>query len=182
MPPDLANPDESPLPRQGTFPADSFALYAPGLRRYSLRLLADAALAEDVVQQTFEIAVVSYPSLRHPDRIKAWLFAIARNECLQLLAQPRSSPLTEDYPADAALRPDESTAATDLHDNITRALDALPSIYRQAVTLRDMEGFSYAEIASMTGVSLSAVKFRIYKGRDLLMNALSLVLKEWRML
>jgi RNA polymerase sigma factor (sigma-70 family) len=162
-------------------PGDSFKLYAPGLRAYCLRLLADPSLADDAVQQTFEIAVESYSSLRDPGRLKGWMFRIARNECLRLLAQPRALPLTEDHPADLSQSPAEMTTVSDFHQSIDRALDSLPPIYRQAVVLRDMEGFSYLEIATLTGVSLASVKFRIYKGRDLLMNALGSVLKEWRM-
>jgi DNA-directed RNA polymerase specialized sigma24 family protein len=43
-----------------------------------------------------------------------------------------------------------------------------------------MEGLSYADIAEATGVSLASVKFRIFKGRELLMGKLGAVLKEWR--
>ncbi|HSQ76855.1 MAG TPA: RNA polymerase sigma factor [Bacteroidota bacterium] len=163
-----------------SLPGDSFNRFAPALRVYCVRLLADTALADDAVQQTFEIAIKSYPSVRDASRIKAWLFSVARNECLRLLAQPRALPMSEEYPDDSSQSPVELTAAADIRSRVQRALDSLPPIYRQAVALRDMEGLAYAEIASLTGVSLASVKFRIFKGRELLMSVLGPVLKEWR--
>jgi RNA polymerase sigma-70 factor, ECF subfamily len=161
-------------------PDDLFATLAPELRGYCRRFFADPSLADDAVQQTFEIALRSLPSLRDPERARAWMYSIARHECLRLLKQHASTPLSDDEPDSSLPSPEAQAITSDIITTIEHALEALPPIYRQAVVLRDMEGLSYADITEATGASLASVKFRIFKGRELLMGKLGAVLKEWR--
>ncbi len=161
-------------------PDDLFAALGPELRMYCRRFFADRSLADDAVQQTFEIALHSLPSLRDPDRAKAWMYSVARHECLRLLKQHASTSLDEDHPDDSIPSPEAQSISTDIITTIERALETLPPIYRQAVVLRDMEGLSYATISEATGISLASVKFRVFKGRELLMGKLGSELKEWR--
>jgi RNA polymerase sigma-70 factor (ECF subfamily) len=160
---------------------DLFRIHAPALRSFCYRLLSDSALADDAVQQTFEIVLGSYGDLRDPARSRAWIFQIARNECFRLLKRPRHLQLEEGQTAGRVSTPFHAAVDSDVRSIVREAIDGLPHIYREAVVLRDMEGFSYAEIAVITGVAISAVKFRIYRGRELLMEMLQPVLKEWRM-
>jgi RNA polymerase sigma factor (sigma-70 family) len=158
-----------------------FKSHAPEVRSFCRRLLSDANLADDAVQQTFEIALKSYGALRDSERSRAWIFQIARNECFRILDHPRSMELDEEQMADLVSTPLHGAIDADVRSIVRGALDCLPHIYREAVLLRDMEGFTYAEIAGITGMAVSAVKFRIFKGRELLMEKLQPVLKEWRM-
>ena len=152
----------------------------PPLRAYCSRYLPDHSLAEDAVQQTFEIALRSVQDLRDPHHIRAWLYTIARNESLRLLRSHAPAPSADDQTDHLTPSPEAQSITNDILGTIGAGLDALPTLYRQAVVLRDVEGFSYAEIAKATDASLAAVKFRIFKGRELLMERLAPVLKEWR--
>ena len=152
----------------------------PLLRAFCRRYVLNSAVADDVVQQTFEIALRSSADLREPSKVRAWMFTIARRESLRVLRAHDSAPLPEDLSDDRTPSPESHTISSDIMGSITAGLDALPLLYRQAVVLRDIEGFSYAEIAATTGASLATVKFRIYKGREMLMEKLAPVIKEWR--
>jgi len=69
--------------------------------------------------------------------------------------------------------PVHEKALTSGHEEITRALEGLPEIFRSAVVLRDIEEFTYAEIAAILGVPVGTVMSRIHRGRALLRAALS---------
>jgi RNA polymerase sigma factor (sigma-70 family) len=161
-------------------PGALFRANAPGIRSFCRRLLSDQMLADDAVQQTFEIVLGSFGSLRNPDHSRAWIFQIARNECYRLLKQPRHMELVDEECAHLVPTPLHATIDANIRMIVRDAIDTLSPIYREAVLLRDMEGFSYAEIAEITQVAPSAVKFRIFKGRELLMERLKPVLLEWR--
>jgi RNA polymerase sigma factor (sigma-70 family) len=158
-----------------------FTSHAPALKSFCRGLLVDSTLADDAVQQTFEIALKSYQNLRHADRSRAWIFQIARHECYRLLTRSPVVEYREEEHPDAAATPLHDVIIADLRSFVRDAVQELPHKYREAVLLRDMEDFTYAEIAAITGVAVSAVKFRIYKGREMLMEKLQPVMKEWRM-
>jgi RNA polymerase sigma-70 factor (ECF subfamily) len=158
----------------------AFRSHAPALKNFCRRLLSDPALADDAVQQTFEIALRSLGDVRQAEKTRAWIFTIARNECYRLLRTSRTAALDEEAADDSIATPLDLTISSDVRSIVREAIDLLPPIYREAVVLRDMEGFTYAEIAQITGVAVTAVKFRIFKGRELLMERLEPVLKDWR--
>jgi RNA polymerase sigma-70 factor (ECF subfamily) len=152
----------------------------PLLRAYCCRYLSGRSLADDAVQQTFEIALRSAHEVRDPERIRSWLYTIARRESLRLLRAHAASSQVEDQPDPRTPSPEAQSISSDIIGAIGAGLETLPALYRQAVVLRDVEGLTYAEIADATGATLAAVKFRIYKGREMLMERLAPVLKEWR--
>ena len=160
--------------------ARMYEAHAPAIRSFCKRFLSDPDLAEDAVQQTFELALRFIDDLQKSDRSRAWVFSIARNECLRILGTPHPVELDERHADSLTPSPLDLSITADVTSQLHRAIASLPPIYREAVLLRDMEGFSYAEIASITGTPGTTVKFRIYKGRELLMGILEPVLKEWR--
>ena len=166
--------------RGGEITAALITEMTPPLRAYCSRYLPDHSLADDAVQQTFEIALRSVQDLRDPHHVRAWLYTIARNESLRLLRAHAVSPQLEEQPDPLTPSPEAQSISSDIIGAIGAGLDTLPTLYRQAVVLRDVEGFTYAEIAEATGATLAAVKFRIYKGREIMMERLAPVLKEWR--
>lgn len=166
--------------RGGEISAALIIEMTPVLRAYCSRYLPDHSLAEDAVQQTFEIALRSADGLRDPERIRAWLYTIARHESLRLLRAHAPSPPVVDRADPGTPSPEAQSITNDIIEAIDAGLDGLPTLYRQAVVLRDVEGLTYAEIAQATGATLAAVKFRIYKGREMLMDRLAPMLKEWR--
>ena len=95
-----------------------------------------------------------------------WLFAIAHNTAIDLLRR-RPGECLEDYPAHT---PDalDTLLAGERAERLAAAIDALPALYREAVTLRFEEGMKLEEIAAVTRVPLSTVKSRVHRALETL--------------
>jgi RNA polymerase sigma-70 factor (ECF subfamily) len=148
--------------------------YRQRLHRYCARLLDDRTRAEDIVQITLTRAFLSIATLEKPESFYSWLFTIARNEVYGLL-RSRSDPdsdsmRTDVYDTDT---PFEILDRGNTSEMVNTCLDRLSVAYREIIVLRHFEGLAYAEIASLTGESISAVESRLYKAR----RALALHLK-----
>ena len=115
---------------------------------------------------------------------KPWLLAIGRNTSLDWMR--RSGKLAGGGPAEAGLEelrepsPDPEKSALLLVDReeVRRALDRVPTEFREALVLREIEGCSYREIAEVTGVPLGTVMSRLSRGRDCLRRILTSPVKE----
>jgi RNA polymerase sigma factor (sigma-70 family) len=134
--------------------------------------------AEDVVQEAFLRAFSAFETFRG-EQGKAWLLAIVRNTALTLLKRKYNSTDTvcieetlED-PIEPSPDPEASMLISCDREHVRQALKQLPSDFREAVILREMEGLSYKEIASTTGVPLGTVMSRLSRGRDWLTRILS---------
>jgi RNA polymerase sigma-70 factor, ECF subfamily len=132
------------------------------LYRFCLHMLGDPASAQDALQETFLQVLRARHQLRHPEKITAWLYAIARNHCRRCLRQRhRRETLTESQPVgvEATTGPPE--------DGITlrTLIGRLPPPYREVLILREYEQLSYREIAAIVGIRASAVKSRLFKAR-----------------
>lgn len=148
---------------------------AYNLARYLTR---DPVVSEDVVQDAMLRAFRAFGQFRG-DSPRAWLFAIVRNCCRS--AQPGTSgrvtlvadPETEfgDH-ADPALTPEQEALRQDEIAGVRLAIEAIPEPFREAVVLRDLEEFSYAEIAQVTGVPIGTVMSRLARGRAMLAKEL----------
>ena len=154
------------------------------LYRTAMRLTRESADAEDLVQETYLKAFRAADSFKPGTNLRAWLFTIlhntARNRLRDLAREAVSadSELVErvaDAPAPGA--PAETPETLLLRDilapELQAAIDALPDAFRQAVWLRDVEEFSYAEIAEMLSIPVGTVMSRISRGRHLLFEQLS---------
>src|ERR671931_512867 len=130
---------------------------------YALAVLRNPADAEDVTQTTFLNALRAYDRGERPKSAQNWLIAIAHNVCRQRFRQslrrPREVALEEDV-ADR-LADDDAPSAED----IRRALGALGFNQRSALVMRELEGRSYADIAQILGVSVSAVETLLFRAR-----------------
>lgn len=144
--------------------------------------------AEDVVQEAYLKAFKAFDDLRGED-IRPWLMTIVRNVAFAS-AKGKHRGLTlvplEQGPADAADGPirshdvaaDEPTAEdamvrADEHAMVHEALAELPDTMREVVTLREIEGLGYREIAEITGTALGTVMSRLARGRKTLQSRLS---------
>ncbi len=146
--------------------------------RFASRLLGNREAAEDVTQEVF---LAAFANLSGYDSSRAafstWLFAIARNRCINLLQQRRPAPLNE-------LDPIEDVTSTDpivsqeLSQQLDRALAALPVEQRSAFLLAEVEELPYAEIARIEQASLGAVKSRIHRAKQRLQSLLEPVMRE----
>ena len=153
------------------------------------RILGAGADAEDVVQDAFVSAWRSLPGFEGTS-FKAWLFRIARNRAIDVIrAQKRRAELPLDPPDEAgdpgwAEPPAGGPELTDIaagHEAraaVEAALALVPVEQRDALLLRDVEGFSYEEIASITVSEIGTVKSRIHRARVTVRN--ELVAKGWK--
>ncbi|HEX5451927.1 MAG TPA: sigma-70 family RNA polymerase sigma factor, partial [Candidatus Limnocylindrales bacterium] len=151
-----------------------------------VRMLADREAAADVVQEAFLNAYRSVGRYRGGS-VRGWLARIALNAATDVLRARKRRPSEpypewrdEDWQPPAGEDADPERLATRRARGrvLTAALSRIGEDQRRAIVLFDVEGFDYAEIATMTGVSLGTVKSRIHRGRlalrDLLADQLEL--------
>jgi RNA polymerase sigma-70 factor (ECF subfamily) len=168
----------------GTFEADALAL-VDGLYRTALRLTRSPADAEDLVQDTYLKAFRAAASFEPGTNMRAWLFTILHNTARNR-ARDRArdavmidSEIVEraaDLPvagrASGVETPETLLLRDTLPAELQAAIDELPEAFRQVVWLRDVEEFSYAEIAAMLNIPAGTVMSRISRGRRLLFERL----------
>jgi RNA polymerase sigma-70 factor (ECF subfamily) len=152
---------------------DLVTLYQDQLFALVVRMVPDRDQASDVTQEAFFSAFRNLAGFRG-GIVKSWLNRIAVNAAMDTQRARKRRPV-QPYPEleDESWQPPAGTEAdperTALGSERTRALsDALARItddQRSAIVLYDVEGYDYAEIADMTGVSLGTVKSRIHRGR-----------------
>ncbi len=153
-------------------------------------MLNDAADAADVTQEVFLKAFRGIRSFRGSSSLKTWLYRIAVREALnhrrwswRHLRQQFSIDAESAGEGGEAQRaamqledggptPFESMASQEMQDVVHRALAQVPSVFRSAVILRDLEGLAYEEVAEVLEVSVGTVKSRILRGRAALREIL----------
>ena len=156
--------------------------------RFALRLTAgNRAEADDIVQETFLRAYRHWHTFERGTSARAWLFTITRNVFLRARERRARRPETlqseldhdiaafagEDALGDVTqLDPEQGFFASFIDEEVTRAVEQLPTEFREVVVLSDVEGLGYGEIAEIVGVPLGTVKSRLYRGRRLLQRAL----------
>ena len=154
--------------------------------RLCASLLGDPTLAEDAAQETFLKAYGGSRSFRGQSSVGTWLYRIASNHCLDLLRKRRRE-RTQSWEAlieesgeelHRLLAPssDPKTAAADT-ELVERALAHLTPEYRLILTLREIEGLSYQELTVALACSLDAVKARLRRARQDLLEHLRHFLK-----
>lgn len=153
---------------------------ADALYRAARRLTRNPAEAEDLVQDTYLKAFRSAASFERGTNLRAWLFTILMNTYRNSRRDAARDPVDVDSEAvdtaqalpGADATPEELLLRTTLDVDLQAALDALPETFRSAVWLRDVEEFSYAEIARMLEIPTGTVMSRISRGRRLLYRQL----------
>jgi RNA polymerase sigma-70 factor (ECF subfamily) len=125
----------------------------------------DSSLADDLVQQTCFQALRKQKHLRDIDAADAWLFRILAN-CLCDYRRARREVLFEETPVSIDARTPEREAHDDqVALRVRQAVNALPLAHRQVVTLVDLEGFTYSEVAGILGIPVGTVMSRLSRGR-----------------
>lgn len=134
------------------------------LRAFIRRRVSDDATADDLMQET--LLKVYRSRARWPDgeRLEAWLYRIARNTIIDHYRRRRP---TEELPAALAAEPREEVDELRVAVTATmrKFLAGMPEVYREPVRLAELEGLPLAKIALRLGLSLSAVKARVRRGR-----------------
>lgn len=136
-------------------------------------MMRNAHDAEDLVQETLLRAYRGFDRYTPGTNIRAWLFTILHRVRADVYRRSGRSPDTVELNHDGPAVPPPQDRLAQGGEDVVRALEALPEIFRSAVVLRDVEEFSYGEIASILEVPIGTVMSRIHRGRSLLRRALS---------
>jgi RNA polymerase sigma-70 factor, ECF subfamily len=145
--------------------------YRGPVQRYLFQLCGSADQAEELAQETFANACAGLLGFRGDCSVATWLFRIARNAYLNSLRRPSPARIDTDEllaipDAGGYGDPVHRYAAREQRDAIGLALAQLPERQRSLLLLRDAEGLSYAEIADVLELSLSAVKVNLFRARN----------------
>ncbi|PSO50009.1 MAG: RNA polymerase subunit sigma [Cyanobacteria bacterium SW_9_44_58] len=140
----------------------------------------------DLVQEVWIRVYRNIQRLKDPGKFRGWLSRIATNLFYDELRKRKhvKNPISLDAPrqfedgeltweiATALPSPDQDLSSQEFYDQLNQAIADLPESFRTTIILREIEGFSYEEIAEMTGVSLGTVKSRIARARARLQSVL----------
>lgn len=139
-------------------------LHADGIYRFALKHLRDEDLAKDVVQESFARLWVKVDEV-DGTKAKSYLFTTAHHVMVDEVRKGKRSTQMEEHHQNMR---STSQAQPDLKEVLDAALATLPAIQRSVVLLRDLEGYTYEEIAELTQLTLAQVKVYIYRGRTAL--------------
>src|SRR5215472_11400709 len=156
-------------------------------------ILSDPADAADVTQEVFLHAFRGIHGFRRGSSLKTWLYRISVRQALnhrRWFWRHHRQQISLDADDDGntlvlGLHDDEATpfeqfGAREMQQTVRRALVSVPTTFRSAVILRDLEGLSYEEIAEILEVSVGTVKSRILRGRRMLKEILNPMVHGWR--
>lgn len=134
---------------------------------YCYRLLRHPQNAEDATQETFLKIHRSLNQLSNVESLPAWILTIARNEAFTIHRRIKPADQLETVEEDLwdIVTPLETMVRKEKSEIVHQCLMELRSSYREILVLREYEQLSYKEISDVTGLTISAVKSAIFKGR-----------------
>ncbi|MDP2879555.1 MAG: RNA polymerase sigma factor RpoE [Sulfuricella sp.] len=155
------------------------AKYQRKLARLLSRFIRNPTEVEDVVQEAFIKAYRALPSFRGESAFYTWLYRIGINAAKNyLVSEGRRPPTTTEFDNEEAegfedaeqLRnintPENELMSKQVAETVNKAMDSLPEELKTAITLREIEGLSYEEIASMMNCPIGTVRSRIFRARE----------------
>ncbi|NML84812.1 RNA polymerase sigma factor RpoE [Polaromonas sp.] len=155
--------------------------YQRRIQRLIGRMVRDVDLVEDIAQETFIRAYRALAQFRGESQFYTWLYRIAVNTAKKALMDLKRNPTVsenayksadddETSPLENELTtsetPDAVLASKEIAEIINAAMEALPEELRQAITLREIEGLSYEEIAEAMICPIGTVRSRIFRARE----------------
>ena len=156
--------------------------YQRRIERLIGRMIRDQELVQDVAQETFIRAYKALHQFRGEAQFYTWLYRIAVNTAKKALADAKRSPVIYENALHTGDDDDETSspgrelttqetpetmlAAQEIEAAVNAAMEALPEDLRQAVTLREIEGLSYEEIAAAMDCPIGTVRSRIFRARE----------------
>lgn len=159
--------------------------YQRKLARLLSRLIRDPAEVEDVAQEAFIKAYRALPSFRGDSAFYTWLYRIGINTAKNyLVSQGRRAPTTTEFDSEEAETFEEGDQLRDINtpermlqskqigQTVNSAMEALPEELRTAIVLREIEGLSYEEIASIMECPIGTVRSRIFRAREAIADKL----------
>jgi len=159
--------------------------YSAPIYRLALKMTADPAEAEDVLQNTFLKALQNIASFEERSALSTWLYRIAANEALMTLRRRKpqisldeepeedsAAPLPTQF-SDWCCLPESEFASTETRQQLEKAIQQLPHTLKVVFLLRDIEGLSIKETSEALGLAETAVKTRLLRARLRLREQLS---------
>ena len=153
--------------------------YQRKLGRLLGRMIRDQAEVEDVVQESFIKAYRALPNFRGDSAFYTWLYRIgintAKNHLVAMGRRPQASndleiEDAENFEDGDELRtvdtPESELMTKEIAQTVNAAMEALPEELKSAISLREIEGLSYEEIASMMNCPIGTVRSRIFRARE----------------
>jgi len=156
--------------------------YQRRIERLIARMVRDVDAVQDIAQETFIRAYRALPQFRGESAFYTWLYRIAVNTAKKALVELRRDPLVlegartvgedehETSRAENELSdgetPDALLASKEVAQAVNAAIEALSEDLRQAITLREIEGLSYEEIADVMNCPIGTVRSRIFRARE----------------
>ncbi len=157
--------------------------YQRRIERLIGRMVRDTDLVEDIAQETFIRAYRALAQFRGEAQFYTWLYRIAVNTAKKALGDMRRDPTVSESALRGASDDEDETsavenelttsetpetvlAAKEIAATVNSAMEALPEELRQAVTLREIEGLSYEEIAEVMNCPIGTVRSRIFRARE----------------
>lgn len=169
-----------------------FSRHHRGVIRFCFRMTGDRARAEEAAQEVFlRIARAAF-TYRPTAKFTTWMFTIARRATLNFLRDEKETgkkvpPLhgaeREEIPGSVQvegpgeLDPERIAWSAQLGEKFVGALQSLPETYRTAFVLNRGDGLSYEETAAVLGITVQAVKSRIFRAKEMLLRELSGILR-----
>ena len=155
---------------------------------YALTLTHNKTEAEDLVQETYLRAVRAANPPAPEGNLKAWLFVVMRNAWLNIARHNQNGRRIFEFASDeqvADVATDNNPHVVYLRklerEHVRAAIEKLPDAYREIVVLRDLEGFTYQEIATVLNCPAGTVMSRLGRAREKLREALSVKQKAHRL-
>jgi RNA polymerase sigma-70 factor (ECF subfamily) len=155
------------------------AKYQRKLARLLSRFIRDPAVVEDVAQEAFIKAYRALPSFRGESAFYTWLYRIGINTAKNyLVAMGRRAPTTTEFDSEDAenfedgdqLRdvntPENELMSKQIAQTVNDTMEALPEELRTAIVLREIDGLSYEEIATVMNCPIGTVRSRIFRARE----------------
>lgn len=136
-------------------------LYANGLFRFIVKNLKREEDAKDIVQNSFEILWKHHDELLF-EKAKSYLFTTGYHNMIDHLRKDKRVSLVESFPEDIKIQNNHSR---DIRSVLQKGMERLSEIQRSLLMLKDYEGYSYEEIAEITGLNASQVKVYLHRAR-----------------
>jgi RNA polymerase sigma-70 factor, ECF subfamily len=162
--------------------------YQRRIERLISRMVRDVDLVQDVAQETFIRAYRALPQFRGESAFYTWLYRIAVNTAKKALVEMKRDPVLTESSRSRAAEDDETyrvdnelsdgetpealLASKEIAATVNAAIDALSDELRQAITLREIEGLSYEEIADVMNCPIGTVRSRIFRAREAIASRL----------
>jgi RNA polymerase sigma-70 factor (ECF subfamily) len=142
------------------------------LFRVALAWCGDRMMADDLVQETLVISLQRVSQLRDKERLNAWMYIILSNCWKQHLRRMRPTVDIDEIGIVSGSDAESDCSEQEIVDRVRAAIVKLPVGQRQTLTLVDLAGFSYAEVADVLSIPMGTVMSRLYSARQSLQKTL----------